>query len=206
MTAQLIQSDSGGVTEIRLHGRGGQGNVSASWLLAAAAIREGRFAQAFPAFGAERRGAPIAAYVRMAQRRLRRRSQILHPRFLIIQDPGLLAVAGVLDGLLPGGAVLVNDDEDSETLTQRLGVPVVTLPADAMAREVLGRPLPNTALLAAFAALTGLVSRESLEAEAAERFVGKGAEIVQQNLELIRRATQQVAGGEWKERVHAAGS
>ena len=193
-----------GITEIRLHGRGGQGNVAATWLLAAAAIREGRFAQAFPAFGAERRGAPVAAFVRIADRRLRRRSQILEPGFLIIQDPGLLAVPDVLNGLHPKGAILVNSDEDSAVLSRRLERTVVALPAGDMARDTLGHPLPNTALLAAFVALTALVSRESLETEVAERFQDKGGEVVARNLDLIAQASAKVVNGQWREAAHAA--
>ena len=155
----MAEPDSGGtappgITEVRIHGRGGQGNVAAAYLLAAAAIREGRFAQAFPAFGAERRGAPVVAYVRIAERRLRRRSQVQHPAFLIIQDAALMEVPGVLAGLLPGGGVLVNSAEASDALEAHLGVPTVALPAGQMAQEVLGRPVPNTALLAAFLTLT----------------------------------------------------
>lgn len=206
MTAEPGRSSSGDITEIRLHGRGGQGNVAAVWLLAAAAIREGRFAQAFPAFGAERRGAPVTAFVRLADRRLRRRSQILYPHFLIIQEAGLLDVPGVLEGLLPDGAVLVNSDEDSAALSHRLQVPAVALPAGEMALATLGRALPNTALLAAFAALTGLISRASLEAEVAERFADKGEETVQSNLELVGQATERVTDGQWREVAHAAGA
>ncbi len=200
----VTQPERSGLIEVRFHGRGGQGNVAASWLLAAAVIREGRFAQAFPAFGAERRGAPVVAYVRMARYRLRRRSSVLHPTFLIVQDSGLLSVPGVLDGLVGGGAVLVNSHEPSESLTHRLGVPAVALPAEDMAREVLGRPVPNTALLSAFVTLTGLLSRESLEAEVAERFAGKGEETVNRNIALIRRAAEAVPAFGWKEASNAA--
>lgn len=92
------------VVEVRIHGRGGQGNVVAAYLLAVAAIRDGHFAKAFPAFGAERRGAPVAAFVRIADRTLRRRSQVRMPRWFIAQDAALLDVPGVLDGLHPEGA------------------------------------------------------------------------------------------------------
>jgi len=194
------------IIEVRLHGRGGQGNVAAAYLLAAAAIREGLFAQGFPAFGAERRGAPVAAFVRIAGRELRRHSQVQRPDFLIVQDAALLGVPGVLDGLRPGGAVLANSQEDGDALSQRLGVPVVAFPAGAMAREVLGRPVPNTALLSAFLALTGLLSRESLEAEVEARFRSRGDDVVQRNVELIRRAADAVPAGQWKEALHAAGA
>lgn len=198
------------ITEVRIHGRGGQGNVAAAYLLAATAIREGRFAQAFPTFGAERRGAPVAAFVRIADRHLRRRCQVQHPGFLIIQDPTLLGVPSTLEGLLAGGAVLVNSNETSADLVRRLGLTSVaseaveTLPAGSMAQEVLGRPVPNTALLSAFITLTGLLGRDSLEAEVEGRFSAKGREVVDQNLELVRRASQAVPAGRWKEAIYAA--
>lgn len=205
----MAEPDSGGatppgITEVRIHGRGGQGNVAAAYLLAAAAIREGRFAQAFPAFGAERRGAPVVAYVRIAERRLRRRSQVQHPAFLIIQDAALMEVPGVLAGLLPGGGVLVNSPEASDALEAHLGVPTVALPAGSMAQEVLGRPVPNTALLAAFLTLTDVLSLASLEAEVADRFRAKGDQVVTHNVELIHRAAEAVPAGQWKEALHAA--
>lgn len=192
------------ITEVRIHGRGGQGNVAAAYLLAAAAIREGRFAQAFPAFGAERRGAPVVAYVRIADRHLRRRSQVRQPGFLVVQDHALLEVPGVLEGLRPGGAVLANTNEDSQGLAARLGVTAVALPAGRMAQEVLGRPMPNTALLAAFLTLTGVLSLESLEAEVADRFRPKGEQVVDKNVQLIRRAAETVPTGQWEEALHAA--
>jgi Pyruvate/2-oxoacid:ferredoxin oxidoreductase gamma subunit len=105
--------------EVRIHGRGGQGNVVAAYLLATAAIDEGHFGQAFPAFGAERRGAPVVAFVRIADRTLRRRNQVLQPDFLIIQDRALLKVPGVLDGLRPGGGILVNTSLDAATLGEQ---------------------------------------------------------------------------------------
>lgn len=194
------------VLEVRIHGRGGQGNVAAAYLLAGAAIRDGDFAQAFPAFGAERRGAPVAAFVRIADRTLRRRAQVRQPHFLIIQDRTLLAVPGTLDGLAPGGGVLVNIEETSEALADRLGVAAVALPADAMSREALGRPVPNTALLAAFSALTGAIRREALEEEVRSRFESKGSKVVDGNLALIDRACGVVPAGLWKEVADAAGT
>lgn len=194
------------VVEVRIHGRGGQGNVVAAYLLAAAAIRDGHFAQAFPAFGAERRGAPVAAFVRIADRTLRRRSQVRMPRWLIVQDAALLDVPGVLDGLHPEGGVLANSRESSDALSARLKVNAVALPAGHMAREVLGRPVPNTALLAAFAALTDLYSLDALEEEIRNRFGDKGADVVERNLELVRRAAGAVPAGQWKEAAHGTGA
>ncbi|MFP4606966.1 MAG: 2-oxoacid:acceptor oxidoreductase family protein [Thiohalospira sp.] len=200
MTAASLASP----VEVRIHGRGGQGNVAAAYMLAATAIREGAFGQAFPAFGAERRGAPVAAFVRIADHRLRRRSQIRQPAFLIVQDAALLGVPGTLAGLRPGGAVLVNSDADDGDLARRLGAPAVALPAGALAREILGRPVPNTALLAAFLALTGLLGNDALKEEVTDRFAPKGEEVVRRNHDLIDRAAAAVPAGAWEEAVHAA--
>lgn len=189
--------------EVRIHGRGGQGNVVAAYLLATAAIDEGHFGQAFPAFGAERRGAPVVAFVRIAERTLRRRNQVLQPDFLIIQDRALLKVPGVLDGLRPGGGILINTSLDAATLGEQLGHEVVTLPATQLAKTHLGRPVPNTALLAAFLALTEMLPMTALTGALGQKFKG---DILERNLRLIEAAAQQVPAGQWKEMAHAQGA
>jgi pyruvate ferredoxin oxidoreductase gamma subunit len=187
--------------EVRIHGRGGQGNVVAAYLLATAAFEEGRHGQAFPAFGAERRGAPVTAFVRIADAPIRRRCEVLRPSFLIIQDEALLKVRGVLDGLLPGGGILVNSGRTAEDLSAEHGRDMLSLPAATLAQEVLGRPVPNTALLAAFLTLTDMLPREALVKALAERFRGK---VLEKNTELIERASAMVAPGLWQEVSHAA--
>jgi pyruvate ferredoxin oxidoreductase gamma subunit len=189
------------VIEVRIHGRGGQGNVVAAYSLATAAIDEGRFGQAFPAFGAERRGAPVVAFVRIADEPFQRRCQVQRPAFLIIQDQALLHVPGVTDGLLPGGGILVNSSLDSQELGAQTGLDLVTLPAGSLAKEYLGRPVPNTALLAAFLALTELLPQEALITAIAHRFHG---EILDRNIALIQHAAGLVPQGLWKETAHAA--
>jgi len=186
--------------EIRIHGRGGQGNVVAAYLLAMAAIEEGRYGQAFPAFGAERRGAPVVAFVRIADEPILRRCQVREPAALIIQDQALLGVPGVTDGLAPGGPILVNAPEDSEQLSTGSDHPLVTLPATRLANEHLGRPLPNTALLAAFLSLTQLLPQEALVASLSHRFSGK---VLERNKQLIEAASSMVRAGEWQEVMHA---
>lgn len=187
--------------EIRIHGRGGQGNVVAAYLLATAAYEDGRYAQAFPSFGAERRGAPVTAFVRIAEQPIRRRCEVREPAYLIVQDEALLHVAGVLNGLLPGGGILVNSNRTSEELSTMVGQPVVALPASNLANEVLGRPVPNTALLAAFLSLSDLLPQESLAKALGERFKGK---VLDLNVSLIQKAAQMVTAGAWKEEAHAA--
>ena len=187
--------------EIRIHGRGGQGNVVAAYLLATTAIEEGLYGQAFPAFGAERRGAPVVAFTRIANAPIRRRSQVREPAYLIIQDQALMQIPGVTDGLRPGGKILVNSTRDSAALCAETGLEVVALPATSLANQILGRPVPNTALLSAFLTLTELLPREALVKSLAQRF--KGA-VLERNTHLIEEAARQVEAGCWKEADDAA--
>ena len=189
--------------EVRIHGRGGQGNVVAAYLLASAAIDEGRFGQAFPAFGAERRGAPVVSFVRIADKPLRRHNQVQHPAFLIIQDQALLHVPGVTDGLLPGGGILVNSGLDSATLSQQSGIDLLTLPADKLSQDYLGNPVPNTALLAAFLSLTELLPVDALLKALAHRFTGN---MLENNSRLVRDVVSMMPSGQWKEIANASGA
>ena len=187
--------------EIRIHGRGGQGNVVAAYLLGIAAFEDGRYAQAFPNFGAERRGAPVTAFIRIANRPIRRRCQVTEPMFLIIQDDALLHVPGVLDGLHAGGGVLVNSTHSSETLSAQIGGEVMSLPATRLANEVLGRPVPNTALLAAFLSLTRLLPHEALIKALSDRFSGA---VLERNTRLVTEAAEVVPAGLWEMAEDAA--
>ena len=187
--------------EIRIHGRGGQGNVVAAYLLATAAFEVGRHVQAFPNFGAERRGAPVTAFVRIANRPIRRRCQVLHPAWLIVQDENLLHLPDITTGLLEGGAILVNSTRDDAELSQELGCTVVAIPATRLALDVLGRPVPNTALLSAFLSLTGLLPQSALVSALSARFRG---EILERNRTLIEQAAAVVPAGAWQEHEHAA--
>lgn len=189
--------------EIRIHGRGGQGNVVAAYLLAGAAFEVGRACQAFPNFGAERRGAPVTAFVRIADHPIKRRSQVRTPDFLIVQDESLLHVPGVLTGLKEGGGVLVNTTEDSESLGTRLGVRAAAVPATSLSVEFLGRPMPNVALLAAFLTATDILPHDALEKALARRFSG---DVLKRNRKLVERAAACVPAGVWKEMAHAAGA
>jgi pyruvate ferredoxin oxidoreductase gamma subunit len=168
--------------QIRIHGRGGQGVVTAAEMLSVAAFLEGRHAQAFPSFGSERTGAPVVAYCRLDDREIRLREPILEPDAIIIQDPTLLNQVDVFGGLVRGGYILINTARSFEALglgdyvrdfpPQRL----CTVPATEIAMKRVGRPLPNAALLGAFAAATGLISLESVGKAIREKFPAKIAE------------------------------
>jgi pyruvate ferredoxin oxidoreductase gamma subunit len=162
--------------EVRFHGRGGQGVVTAAELLSVAAFSQGRRALAFPSFGSERTGAPVVSYCRIDDRAIRSHDPVTEPQAVVVQDPTLLRLPGVLDGLTEDGYLLVNSSGTAETLGLRTLAPqleprrIVTVPATDLARSVLGRPLPNTTLLGALAGLTGVVALESLQEAIRERF------------------------------------
>jgi pyruvate ferredoxin oxidoreductase gamma subunit len=156
--------------QVRIHGRGGQGVVTAAELLSVAAFLEGRHAQAFTSFGSERTGAPVVAFCRIDDRPIRVREPILAPDALIVQDPTLLHHVDVFAGLGPNGFVVLNSSRADS------GEHVITVPATALAREQLGRPLPNAALLGAFAGVCDLITLDSLAAAIRERFPAKPAE------------------------------
>ena len=164
--------------EVRIHGRGGQGVVTAAELLSVAAFIEHRHAQAFPSFGSERTGAPVVSFCRIGDREIRVREPISEPDALIVQDATLLHQVDVFGGLQPDGYVLINTTRTFEqlglgSLTETFRAErLVTVPATELAREHLGRPLPNAALLGAFAALTGVVSLDSVTAAIRSRFDG----------------------------------
>ncbi len=168
--------------EVRIHGRGGQGAVTAAELLSVAAFDAGRHAQAFPSFGSERTGAPVTAFCRIAERPIRTREPIAEPNVLVIQDPTLLHQVDVFSGLCPGGRVLINSarsaaDLGLAELADRPDPPtVLTVPASDLAREHLGRPLPSAALLGGLTAICEEVTLESLERAIRDRFRGPVAE------------------------------
>ena len=168
--------------QIRIHGRGGQGVVSAAEMLSIAAFEQGRHAQAFPSFGSERTGAPVVAFCRIDDRDIRLREPILAPDVLIVQDPTLLHQVDVFQGLQPDGYVLINskrnfDELGLDDITKRFRRErLITVPASEIALKHLGRPLPNAVLLGGFAALSGLVTLEAVAHAIAEKFSGKVAD------------------------------
>lgn len=188
------------IIEIRIDGRGGQGNVVAAYMLAEAGFEAGRHVQAFPNFGPERRGAPVAAFVRMSDHPFKRRCQVLQPRYVIVQDPTLLHTAGAL-AVHHDGGVLINSSRTAEELGFKSPVRSAVLPATTLATQFLGRPIPNSALVAALLALTELLPLEAFEKALAHRFSG---ETLERNLRLVRETAGCVEQGAWKERADAS--
>jgi pyruvate ferredoxin oxidoreductase gamma subunit len=169
--------------QIRIHGRGGQGVVTAAEMLSIAAFREGRYAQAFPSFGSERTGAPVVAFCRLDDREIRLREPIMQPDALIIQDPTLLHQVDVLSGLRrPNGCILINTQRTFEQIglgefvSDLKAENLVILPATEISLKHVGRAVPNVPLLAGFAAVSGLMSLDSVAAAIREKFAGKVAD------------------------------
>ncbi len=191
--------------QIRIHGRGGQGVVTAAEMLSIAAFEQGRHAQAFPSFGSERTGAPVVAFCRIDDREIRLREPILAPDVLIVQDPTLLHQVDFFQGLQPDGYVLINskrsfDDLGLGEIAQRFRRErLLTVPATEIALKHLGRPLPNAVLLGGFAALAGLVTLDAVAHAIRDKFSGKVAE----NNVAAASEAYQVVRREMEEAAHA---
>jgi pyruvate ferredoxin oxidoreductase gamma subunit len=168
--------------QVRIHGRGGQGVVTAAELLSVAAFDEGRYAQAFPSFGSERTGAPVVSFCRIDDHEIRTREPVSEPNALIVQDPTLLHQVDVFGGLRPDGYVLINSTRTLDELglgewtrgfvRERL----LTVPAGDISRHHLGQMRPNAALLGGLAALTQVISLGAVERAINERFSGRVAD------------------------------
>lgn len=161
--------------EIRFHGRGGQGSVTAAEILAKAVFEEGKYTQAFPSFGVERRGAPVTAFARISDEPIRRRYQIYNPQYVVVLDETLANVVNLTSGIQKdNGAVLVNTKRDAiDSIT---GVDVHTVDATGIALDILGRDIVNTTMLGFLSAKTGVVSIDSLVKIVKDTFKGKVAD------------------------------
>jgi len=191
------------VFQVRIHGRGGQGVVSAAEMLSVAAFREGKHAQAFPSFGSERMGAPVMAFCRIDDQPIRLRDPVTHPHALIVQDPTLLHQVDLFSGLDSAGYILINSSRGFE----ELGIAefirsfpadhVRTVAATELAMKHIGRPLPNAVLLGGFAAVSGVIKLESVVAAIREKFPGRvgeaNAAAAREAYELLAAKTKESA-------------
>lgn len=158
--------------EVRFHGRGGQGAVTSAELAAQAAIQEGKFAQAFPAFGPERRGAPVVAFLRVDDKPIRLRERVYEPDVVVVLDPTVMSIIAVDDGLKEGGWLVLNTTRSVAEVRSEYGFShrLAVVDASHIAQETLGVPITNTVMLGALVKATGLVKAESLNGPLAERF------------------------------------
>lgn len=190
--------------QVRIHGRGGQGVVTAAEMLSVAAFNEGKHAQAFPSFGSERTGAPVVSYCRIDDTPIRNREPVIAPDAILVQDPTLLHNGDVFAGAPSHAFVLINTNRPIEDLHIAAAIAhldaghVMTVPATELAREHLGRPLPSAALLGGFAAATGVITFAAVEKGIREKFHGATAD---GNVAAARAAYEHVKN---EELSHAA--
>lgn len=171
--------------QIRIHGRGGQGVVTAAEMLSIAAFLEGKHAQAFPSFGSERMGAPVMAFCRIDDKEIRIREPIQEPNALIIQDKTVIEPSNAMSGLVKDGYVLINTAEKIIE-GRKIGID-----ATRLALEHVGKPIPNAVLLGSFAALTGIIKLDSVIAAINTKFSGP---IAEKNIQAARAAYEQTSG------------
>jgi pyruvate ferredoxin oxidoreductase gamma subunit len=175
--------------EIRFHGRGGQGSVTCAELLALAAIGEGKYAQAFPSFGPERRGAPVVAFCRISDQPIKIRANVYEPDIVLVLDSTLLKIVNVAAGMKPNGILVTTSKESSEKVRELLKIKnrLAVVDAIKIAMEILGVPITNTAMLGSLVKASELIKKESFILPLKERF----GRIAEKNISAFERAYQE---------------
>jgi len=170
-----------GILEFRFHGRGGQGMVTAAQVLATATILEGKYAQAFPEFGPERRGAPVKSYLRVSDKPIYIREPVLHPDVVVVADQSLFQAENPLEGAKPTTILVVNGVYKAPQKTYYVD-------ATSLAMKILGRPIVNTALIGAVVKATGVVTLHSVAEALKKYFTGRLYDL---NIKLVETAFQE---------------
>lgn len=178
--------------QIRIHGRGGQGVVTAAEIIALAAFHEGLEASAFPSFGVERSGAPIQSFARLDNKPIITREQIYEPTVLIIQDATLIDTADIFYGSTSRTTVIINSSTNKWPTLKNKFKHLYFTPATEIALEIFGRNIVNTVILGAFAKHTGLVSLESLQYAITEKFKDKGQAIIDKNILAVTKDYEKI--------------
>lgn len=187
--------------EIRWHGRGGQGAKTASLLLADAAFNTGKYIQGFPEYGPERMGAPITAYNRISDTPIRIHSNIYEPDYVVVVDDSLIGAVDVTSGLKDNGAIVINTNEDIDSLRKKLNGfsgKIYTIDASKISLECLKANFPNTAMLAAVVNITKIMSKEELVDNMKDAFSHKFVkkpEVIEPNMEALLRGYDEIKGG-----------
>lgn len=176
--------------EVRFHGRGGQGAVTAADLLAVAGFKEGYHTLSFPMFGAEKRGTPVVSFLRISDEPIVARDEIYNPDYVVVLDPTVMEAVNVVSGIKKNGMLIANYPKGSEDLkaevkADELGIRVATINATKMAMEVLGRPITNTTMVGAFGGATRVIALETLLDVINEWFKG---ELAEKNARLVEEA------------------
>jgi len=187
----------GEIYQIRIHSRGGQGAKTAAQVIAEAAIEEGIFAQAFSEYGPERSGAPMKTFLRVSEKPIRIYSDVESPDMVVVLDPSLLPTVDVAGGLVDGGIVIANTCEDAEIVRTKLSkknCKIHTIDAKGIAMRIIGRDLPNTAIMGAIIKLVPLIPYEHAIEETREMFGKKVAEdIVNKNIEALKEGYRNIS-------------
>jgi pyruvate ferredoxin oxidoreductase gamma subunit len=192
----------GKLTEIRWHGRGGQGAKTAALLFADAALGEGLYIQAFPEYGPERMGAPVQSFDRLSDEPITIHCGVTNPSVVVVLDPTLIGTVDVTQGLPDDGAIIINTSETAKDIRKKLGITkgkVYTVDASTISRETIGREIPNTPMLGALAKVTGLINFERMVEDNRKKLTLKfknRPEIIEGNIKSIQRAYQEVKGEE----------
>jgi len=176
--------------EVRWHGRGGQGAVTSVELLAVAAISAGKYAQGFPSFGPERRGAPVTAFTRIDDKKINVRSGIYEPDVVLVLDASLIGLVNVLDGLKPGGKLIVNTPKSPDDIRKDLNFSgsVATVDGTGIARKEMGVPIANTTMIGALLKVTGVMGLDAMKDSVEHRF----GRIAQKNINAMKRAYDKI--------------
>jgi len=175
--------------EVRFHGRGGQGVVTSASILAIAAFKEGKYCQAFPFFGTERRGAPVVSFARIDDKFIRTREQIYNPDYVVVLDPTLLDVVDVTEGLEENEIIIINTNKDVNLPTKAT---IKKVDATAIALEIIGKPFVNTPMIGALVGATGIVKIDSVVEAIKERFP---EEIANKNIEAVKKTYEKIKEG-----------
>ena len=180
--------------EIRIHGRGGQGSLVLAQFMAIAALEDGKYGQAFPYLGGggERRGKAIMAFCRLDDKPIRIRARVDEPDYLIVQDVTILKEVDVMEGLKEGATILINTDMKPGEIGLEGSFKLFTFSAEKLAREILGRPIMNTALLGAFAAITKELSLDAALKAVRSKFPG---ELGEKNARVVEESYKRLEGG-----------
>jgi pyruvate ferredoxin oxidoreductase gamma subunit len=193
----MIMGENNNITEIRIHGRGGQGAKSASQLIVEAAMEQGKQVQAFPEYGPERSGAPMVTYARISDYAITTHEPVLRPDIVMVIDPTLIEQVDVTKGMKEKSILIVNSNKSPDEIRKETGFhgKVYTVDATGISIHHLGRNLPNTSMIGALIKITGVVKMQNLINKVEDMFLRKiGKEKTQANIDAIKEAHEKVKG------------
>jgi len=187
------------LTEIRWHGRGGQGAKTAALLFADAALAQGLYVQAFPEYGPERMGAPVASFDRISSKPIVLHSGVINPDIVIVLDPTLIDTVDVKEGIPDGGTIIINTEKSPADIKKELGISgsikIYTVDASTISKETIGREIPNTPMLGALIKAAGILDFNAMVEDTKKKLEKKfksKPEVIEGNIKAIERAYKEV--------------